>query len=278
MSHPLKIIVLLSLLGTSCAHTNSEKASSANESWTKVLETLNQLEGENSTLPFTHLLEEDLLALNETELATIEKKAPTRKPPKTQAERDLINTYFQKEVEKLNQPLFTALKKVKASSAKTLDHREAAKKALFKIDANPYARPESVHGFFEGSQIGFCFTRALLVHYWLLKEGVPQSDIAKVFTIGDLSVKGIFWRFHVAIWLRDPKEGFIVVDPLQKDILPYGEWLAINQGYDIKKPYSRTRFYMTSPRKFLPAFGAYNLTQLQNPIFKEYFEKVAPTL
>lgn len=74
------------------------------------------------------------------------------------------------------------------------------------------------------------------------------------------------WRFHVAVMVR--QHGFLVIDPLQDKPLPYVEWVAIT-AYDIKGRSSRARFfYATDPRKFLPAFGAYDVKQLEDPVLK----------
>lgn len=245
--------------------------------WKTVLSLVNT---PDSASPFSRVLplEENLQALHESELLNIEKRWKEEGPKGLKSKkmlRDSKNLFYHQEITKLNSKTLAFLEsESKASTG--IDYREKVARALKEIELNPKTNPEGVYHFKDGDQIGFCFSRALLVHYYLLKGGVPQNEIAKIFTLGDLQVQGTLWKFHVAILVRDSKEGFIVADPLHKQFLPYKEWLKINSAYEIKTPLSRARFYLTSPRKFLPAFGAYDMKQLEDPHLREYFKNLNP--
>jgi hypothetical protein len=116
------------------------------------------------------------------------------------------------------------------------------------------------------------------VHHLLLKGGVPQADMAKLFIFGDLMVHAQIWKFHVAVMVRDSKDGFLVVDPLMEEPMPYLAWINATKKFEIKGDSSRARFYVTDPRKFLPAFGMYHRDQLDEPLLKKYFDELALTL
>ena len=86
------------------------------------------------------------------------------------------------------------------------------------------------------------------------------------------------WNFHVAVAIRNPKDGLIVLDPLQDSPLSYQEWAKKTERMDIKFPNSRVRFYITDPRKFLPAFDQYNVEQLHEPQLKQLFDELLISL
>jgi hypothetical protein len=172
--------------------------------------------------------------------------------------------------------------KLKSASAdrKAIDSEYPliAKRVLEQVENNPVTKIESLRQYPDGLQIGFCFGRALMIHYLLLKYGVKQRDIAKIFSIGDIKLGAEIWRFHVAVLLRDVKHGYIVLDPLAQGVKPYEQWVDEVISLGVKSPQSRVRLYVTDPRKFLPAFGKYDMEQIQNPHLKEYFEKIGQSL
>jgi hypothetical protein len=137
---------------------------------------------------------------------------------------------------------------------------------------------ENPENYKEGGQVGFCFGRALYLHYLLLKSGVPQNELAKIFVLGELKFGDTFWRFHVALMVRDKAQGFLVVDPLVGEVIGYREWMEKNAAYDVKAPNGRSRFYVTDARKFMPAFGEYDAAQLKEPVLRKYFEGLVQSL
>lgn len=225
------------------------------------------------------MLDEDLLARYERELGDVkgawEKGHGALTPAVAKKERQAVNAFFHQEIQALNAPTLAALDKAPKTTA---DHRKAADAALARVAANPVAKLESIQSYDQGGQVGYCFGRALLVHLFLRQAGVPQADIAKIFTVGELMVERQLWRFHVAVMVRDAAAGYLVVDPLQGKVLPYGEWVQANALYDIKGKLSRARFYVTDPRKFLPSFGAYDVKRFDEPALKRYFDDLGKSL
>lgn len=154
------------------------------------------------------------------------------------------------------------------------DSQALSTRVLKQVEENSVAASSAVPEFDDGNQIGFCFGRALYAHYLLLKNGVAQQDLLKIFAVGDLFVNHQIWNFHMAIMIRDQKHGYLVVDPLQEKVLPYLEWMQATRKFSIKFPNSRIRFYVADPRKFMPAHGMYTVELLAHPVLKDYFSKL----
>ena len=258
--------------------------------WHQILLVLNQKPEAvlNSFFPvnpsiYSHSLKDNLLMLNQQEMLAIKASwqalVGSPSPAEKRAAREQANAYYRKKVEELNAPLFVSLKKAsKNLGSANINYAKRAETALAKVQANSIANLENAGRYDSSGQIGHCFGRALLVHLFLLQAGVPQQHLAKIFNVGQLMVGQHLWRFHVAVMVSDSKYGFLVIDPLQKKPMPYEEWIAANAKYDIKGRYSRARFYVTDPRKFLPSFEMYNLAQLENPVLKPYFDDLVESI
>lgn len=267
---------------------DSANAAKANEfavAWAPVLKTLNQSDSGHQSLisPATVKIEDDLINLNTMELNAIKnswnQKPERKKTADKKLNRDQENKFFHREVGTLNATVFTTLERA-ANSHRALkkDYTAIGARVLEDVQKNPVANIANVDAFEDGNQIGFCFGRALLVHDLLLQAGVKQEDLAKIFTIGQLEVQKQLWKFHVTVIVRDSQHGFLAIDPLQKEPVDYKKWIEANEAYDIKRPFSRARFYVADPRKFLPAPGAYTLEHLENPALKPYFQSLVKTL
>ena len=253
------------------------------DAWAPILTSLNQppLSGEISSDLVG--IDRDLLEINRQEMAAIQNawekfSGQQEKGTRRGVMRNERNRFFFEKVKTLNQQNLSFLRET--SGAHEKNYREIARGILRRVNAHPLTNAKRVDQFHEGSQIGFCFGRALVIHYWLLEAGVPQGDILKIFNVGRLKVNGVLWRFHVGVMVRDAESGYIVIDPLEENdkILSYQQWVDLNSTYEMKSPLSRARFYVTDPRKFLPAFGAYHLDQLKHPVLTEYFDRLPEVL
>jgi hypothetical protein len=121
--------------------------------------------------------------------------------------------------------------------------------------------------------IGFCFGRAFYVHYLLRKLNVKQHNIVKVFVVGRLKYLGKLWNFHMATAFKN-KQGWWVVDTLFEKPLSLKEWAIRAGGFGIKRDMSQARIYITDPRKFQPAYGAYTSELLSIKELKQYFSRL----
>lgn len=146
-----------------------------------------------------------------------------------------------------------------------------AEAVLNTIATHPVTSPSNAHQYDKGEQIGFCFGRALAVHYLLLKAGVSPCDIFKIFAMGALMVHHQIWHFHVAVVVRDAEHGLFVVDPSFAQVLSITVWMKEVERYDMKYPHPTTKFYMTDPRKFLPSPGPYDAAIMGGPLLCDYF-------
>lgn len=265
----MKFALVLCALSTvwlnSCVGIQQKKSTAENFSkrWEEIIDLLNQDGGGNDYLSV------DLVGHNADELAQITSQWVNH-PAKEKSK----NKFFHEQIAALNRDELQ-----RAEGARTTEgsYRDIVQNVLKLAEEHPTASTKNVRAYDEGEQIGFCFGRALLVHYLLLKHGVPQRDISKVFALGELLLGGQFWRFHIAMVVRD-QDGFMVVDPLYGETAMLSDWMKNVAQLDVKKPLSRTRFYFADPRKFMPASGAYSVSELLQPELKQYFSDMVAKL
>jgi hypothetical protein len=277
--------ILFSFLLLTAAATQSPSPgigkSKSLSAWASELVFLNQQQDAKNTpqIPFSHPIDADLAKIHQDEMLKLTEAAKLKfgqansKQPEV---RSKINEFYHQEILKQNDSVLSKLlSQPNHDKNLSFDHRLTAAKVLTQLKTHPTANLDATAGYDESGQIGFCFGRAMLAHYWLLKEGIQQNDLAKIFLFGELMVNRQLWRFHVAVILRDKKDGFIVVDPLFEQVLPLQEWLQKTSDFDIKGKFSRAKYYVTDPRKFLPSFGMYHQTQLEDPHLRKYFDDLA---
>lgn len=139
------------------------------------------------------------------------------------------------------------------------------------INQNPITSIHSVYGYQYGDQIGFCYARAMYAHWLLLKSGIAQDKIFKIFALGNFRWGATIWHFHVAVLVQDDELGFLVIDPLNQDIAQINDWTLMVARLEINSPWPRARFFITDPRKFMPQSGPYNLDQIKLAPIENYF-------
>ncbi|MDQ3233836.1 MAG: hypothetical protein M3Q07_18620 [Pseudobdellovibrionaceae bacterium] len=267
------------LLHACLLHSPSSPAASP---WQEALVTLNQPLSiqEPNAMVHSQALDADLSKIHQAEMKTITRDwQPQEAALKAQGlDMKQIRTrrlqFFQDRLQGMNQATLAFL----ATDTKpgTITASTAAS-ILRAARQHHVASPDRTRDYQRSDEIGFCFGRALLVHYFLLKAGVPQHHMAKIFTIGDLKVGATFWQFHVAVLLKT-QAGYVIMDPLHPAPLPVQEWLRINENYSLKAPWLDVRFYITDPRKFLPASGKYEAAKMKNPIYQDYFRRLMLSL
>lgn len=279
------ILVLLATIGLGSAELSFAAAAKGRVSpspWPSLLQLLNR-EPELAMPWFKGDIDVDLLALYRSELGVIadewKARPESRASPKSAETKRLTNEFFHQRIQAHNAQTFAVIEKIAPSSAvPPQDFYSLAQKILVDLRRNPVANLEATQSYDPSGQLGFCFGRALLVHHFLLKAGVKQEDIAKIFSAGELRVGHKIWSFHVAVMVRDAKHGFLVIDPIYETPMALETWKAKTAAFDMKGKLSRARFYLTDPRKFLPSYGAYNVRELENEHLKNYFTDLALSL
>ncbi len=221
----------------------------------------------------------DLLKFYKEELSSITTewaKQNNEKTSKTYSEKK--NVFFMKAVEQKNKDEFFDLQK--SAGAVSADIDEAFMQSVLD-DATAYR-------FFDQTKtvpttaeiaIGFCFYKALMVHYFLLQRGVAPKHIKKIFAVGPLAYQPLVWKFHVAVAVQSKGKTW-VIDPLVKKLSTVEDWQKELQKFSAEKPYPRLRFYATEPQKFLPNSKEYTWelidhkkTKKYNPEFLSYLKK-----
>lgn len=244
----------------------------ARSSWKPYLKELNQ-EAPASSSRYLHAIDSDLLQTYKNEIRDLDALWSKEIPPKSADANRLKNEFYHKRLEEMNDQSFQLL-----SKGAPVDRKALAEKVLREVHKNPIANLEATQAYDPSGQLGFCFGRALLVHYLLLKAGVKQEDISKVFLAGQLRVAGRMWNFHVAVVVRSGPQKYLVVDPLFEKPMTLEDWRAKTSAFDIKGKYSRARYYVTDARKFLPEAGIYSEKVLESEHLKKYFDDLRRTL
>ncbi|MCB0393035.1 MAG: hypothetical protein KDD25_00665 [Bdellovibrionales bacterium] len=264
------VINLVILLGMEIACTVPQTKNSQS-SWKEIVRPLNAKIPEKFLDFYPDPAGSDLIQINEIELGILNQKH------KSKPWKEKLKSIHQ-DVKRANSKSIQSFSEGNSVLLRGQNYSKQASRVLSRILENKITMSQTAKTFNQGDVVGFCFARALAIHKWLLDEGVPQSSIAKIFTIGDLKVLDRVWKFHVAVAVRDQEYGALVIDPFHDEVKTLKEWMAINSSYGIKHPYSQVRFYITEPRKFLPSFAEYDPVQFENPLLKEYFDQLIEVL
>jgi hypothetical protein len=247
-----------------CAGINRKNnADKSIKAWQAVIEVLNQTDSD----PI--LLDADLTKLYSDEQNSIAFLWSQHHHVSTSR-----NHFFHDHIRTANEQAFAGLNE---QTGYTKNNLPLAADIIALVEAHDVASSTRVREYQDGEQIGFCFARAMLVHYLLLKVGIAPSDIKKIFALGEFFIGGQFWNFHVAIMVRS-MQGFIVVDPLYGEPAMLDDWQRNVAMVDVKQSLSRARFYVTDPRKFMPTTGAYTIELISPPELWPYFYDLGPSM
>lgn len=206
-------------------------------------------ERETAALPYTHSLDEDLIALFSS---TYSKHAHDLWKPK-------------------NEALATGLaKNVVAGKA-----NKALIEAVYRdLTQNAVAKEQNAANYDPNGDLGFCFGRAMWVHHLLRKRQIAQGDIAKLFVVGKLSYRDLMWDFHVTTLVRAQDKTWWAIDSLYDKPLPAVEWMQRAQKLGANQKRPELFFAFTDPRKFQAGHGAYRVDDLKNPSLYPYFRSL----
>lgn len=212
---------------------------------------------------FSHQLDDNLIRVYFQEIAKA-KASIGLKPPK--AER---NRLLSAAMAVLNDEAKVLLRK--AGRAGRLGNLDRAKLVHAALESHPASRRAAAAAYDPTGAIGFCFGRAAFVQSLMLAAGARQSDLAKIFAIGPLKVGPTVWTYHMATMVRDDGGNWWVVDNLFDHLMPVEEWMGMAALFDVKPSLPQVRFYVTDPRKFQPAYGAYRLEDFNIPALRGFF-------
>jgi hypothetical protein len=233
----------------------------------KLLARLNEPPGSfsSSTSPYTHEMGENLQRLYHEEVrlanASIDRKLP--KPEKFRLIFGLLSQKNKQVDDKLSAFARQSTKK---------DYGNIAMEAFAQLSNNAVTKRGSHPRYDPSGTIGYCFGRAAYVHYLLLRAGVPQQHIAKIFGLGKLKWEQGLWDYHMATMIPADDGQWLVIDNLFEKVLTHREWMERVAQFDIKKDLSQVRFYVTDPRKFQPAYAQYSLSNFNIPELKDFFD------
>jgi hypothetical protein len=149
--------------------------------------------------------------------------------------------------------------------------KSIANKIYKQLNENIITNDEKILLYDPMGDIGFCFGRAAMVHLLLLREGIKQQNIAKIFVLGKLMYKERLWDYHMATMVKGRNGKWWVIDNLFNEVKEVDNWLKLVTKFGIKKKNPQVRIYVTGPQKFQAAFPQYHIGFFQIPALKSYF-------
>lgn len=152
-----------------------------------------------------------------------------------------------------------------------------AKNILAKLLSPPISQLDITHQSYK-QRIGFCFGRALTAHWLLIKAGVKQHNMAKIFALGPIIFKSTVWEYHMATMFRAENGSWWILDPLYHTPLQVRVWMDKVEKLSSKKKNPRMAFYVTDPRKFRPDTVFYREKDFQDPLMAPYFAELKKLL
>lgn len=218
---------------------------------------------------YTHPLETNLIQVFHEEMPLAK---ATVKPKATWKEKSQqIYSFLHEQNEKVR----VALEKTSSTSGAS---EKVIQTTFDQLANNRVSKVEAVRKYDQRGDVGFCFGRAAMVHYLLLQNGIPQSQIAKIFAVGKLRYDNLLWDFHMATMVRGPQGKWRVIDSLFDKPLVYDEWMKRVSEFGTNTQYPQVRFYVTDPRKFQPAYAQYRVEDFNIPELKPYFQALFRSL
>lgn len=130
-------------------------------------------------------------------------------------------------------------------------------------------------------KIGFCFGRAAYAHLMLLKLGVQNDSIKKMWAVGPMTTGSTDWQFHVTTIVRRDDGEWITIDDFVGEPMTVKEWI---QEVKALNPQKNLRFYFSEPEKFSVALRKYDRIQLgldlskQQDWYKGYFQDLMASM
>lgn len=164
------------------------------------------------------------------------------------------SSFVSREVNAHNMKTMRALKFIRYANSGEM---KTSQQVIDRVNSHPVTGLDGIMKYPKAKETGYTVERAMYAHYLLLSMGVPQSQIAKIWAVGDLTIDEQKRSFHVAMIIRERRHGFLVIDPLQEKPLPYTQWIRISRDYADASSRSKVRIYITDPRKYQASSGMY---------------------
>lgn len=147
---------------------------------------------------------------------------------------------------------------------------EAIQGLYDKVKNHPVASCKNVKKYDPDGNIGFCFGRAMSVHLEALRMGVAKESVRKMWAVGSMKYKNIFWQHHVATMVRDEKGAWWVIDPEYKKPKLLKEWYKTIKKMDSD---DKLQFFSSEGKRFGPASDAtYTPDDMTSEFYNGYFE------
>ena len=135
---------------------------------------------------------------------------------------------------------------------------------------NPVGDYALVKKYDPEGNIGFCFGRALVMQIEALKHGVAKEAVRKIWAVGSMKYKDIYWQHHVATMVRGTDRAWYVLDPEYDKPLVLEKWVKTVKEMDSD---GRLQFFASDGKRWGPAdSSAPYPSTLKSDFFNGYFE------
>lgn len=217
----------------------------------------------SETIQFMHKLPNAFVADNTINLLVLAesidealRSKPTLDTKVSELPKESLERYNRASLEALNELKGNNSQGITADEAKKLlktvhEHSVAGIKAM---DVYDPIKPNGQRSH------GFCFGRADMVFWELLKMGVPKSNILKMFQIGAIygdKTMGRPWSNHIVTIVRAKSGGWYAIDPLYNELMTPEQWYEKNVGFTAN---GETFLFFGSPHRMY-AQGGINTIQ-----------------
>lgn len=260
--------------------------------WTSVLSQLNNGDSTAAGLgPPVYSPEQDLLALHQMQTQSAKKAwslstegrkcyrtTSDRAKARSRAVHQLVVDRHQQLLTRWTNASRALGQDLTASSETWQERKRILAEIHMQATSHPVASIGQASRYEVLSEVGYCFGRALWVHWAALQRGIPAADIIKVFLVGDLRLGHQFWRFHVATAVRSGPSSWSVIDPMFHTPLSLEEWMGETHGFGIKRQFSWARFYLSDARKFVATPGIYDSATFGQPVLASFFSDLLKSM
>jgi hypothetical protein len=138
-----------------------------------------------------------------------------------------------------------------------------------KVKNHPVASCRKVKKYDPEGNIGFCFGRAMSVHLEALRLGLAKESVRKMWAVGSMKYKDIFWQHHVATMVRDERGRWWVIDPEYRQPKTLRAWFKTVKKMDAD---DKLQFFSSNANRFGPSNNdTYNPDELASEFYNGYF-------
>lgn len=173
--------------------------------------------------------------------------------------KDLDGSYFDikttpRKAADWNEKMFSALERMPMARAEGRGRQSSfsdaqVKELYHRASTDPVADYAKVGKYDPTGGIGFCFGRAMNAHLYALRMGLAKESIRKIWAVGTMKYKRIYWRYHVTTIVRRSDGTWMAIDPEYEKPIDIRQWYKEVKAMDVD---DKLQFFTSEARRFGP--------------------------